>query len=391
MRRSRPAAHRYFNIAATPWVAIILTGIVTLAGCSDDASEGSVFGEMVNPAVGDTAENPVGNSTPNTGVMPPGPSTTNARVPAAGTAGAGSAEPAMPAEGPSADDASGDADDQGEDPATDDQAEEPATLRPPSTDLMFDVTVENPEVEPYFNIYRPTDMQAAVDATGGPLPVAVWASGGCFRADFAWAALLERWAAGGYVVLGLTPGPDASVPGTTTAVEHGQLIDWAVGQTDFPEMLDLDRVVATGNSCGGVTALEMTSMDDRVASVFVLSGSSAIGAANTAVMAGVTVPVGFVVGSATEDIAAGPAQMDYDLLTEGIAGMLVNRSTGDHVLVSTGEAVLPEVAEIALNWMDFTLYGTPEAATALESANVCDTCTPGDWNLKQKHWDSLQP
>ena len=390
MRMSRPVARPYLITAAPPAVvAAILTSIITVAGCSDDASEGNVFGEMINPAMGDTAGNPVGNAMPSSGVMPPGASTTIAEGPASGTAGVGSPEPAMPAGEPAPDDGSGDGNDPGDLPDADDDAATP--MRPPSTELMLEVTVENPEVEPYFNIYRPADMQAAIDATGGPLPVVVWARGGCFRADFAWAALLERWAAAGYVVLGLTPGPDASVPGTTTAVEHGQLIDWAEEQTDFPEMLDLDRVVATGNSCGGVTALEMTSMDDRVASVFVLSGSSAIGAANTAVMAGVTVPVGFVVGSATEDIAAGPAQMDYDLLANGIAGMLVNRTTGDHVLVSTGEAVLPEVAEIALNWMDLTLYGTPEAAAALESADVCDACTPGDWNLKAKHWDSLQP
>lgn len=156
-------------------------------------------------------------------------------------------------------------------------------------------------------------------------------------------------------------------------------------------MLDIDRIVASGNFCGGVTALEMTSQDDRVTSAFVVSGSSALGAADATVMAGVQVPLGFVVGSPGVDVAAGPAQEDYDLLADGIAGMLVNHATGDHLLVSTDATVLPEVAEIALNWMDLTLYGIPEAADALESPNVCGKCGADTWTLTKKHWDTLLP
>jgi hypothetical protein len=68
-----------------------------------------------------------------------------------------------------------------------------------------------------------------------------------------------------------------------------------------------------------------------------------------AVMSAISVPVGFVVGNPEEDVAAGPAGMDYELLADGVPGMIVHRATGDHLLISSDEGVLKDDAEIALN------------------------------------------
>ena len=70
--------------------------------------------------------------------------------------------------------------------------------------------------------------------------------------------------------------------------------------------------------------------------------------------------------------------------------MIVNRSSGDHITVSTDTTVLPQVAEIALDWMDLALYGTHEAADALTSANVCASCGADMWMLKEKHLATLR-
>ncbi|MDH5672656.1 MAG: hypothetical protein OEZ06_10935 [Myxococcales bacterium] len=61
--------------------------------------------------------------------------------------------------------------------------------------------------------------------------------------------------------------------------------------------------------------------------------------------------------------------------------MLVNHATSDHFLVSTDATVPIEDAEIALHWMDLTLYGIPGAAAALESINVRSICRPNTWTL----------
>jgi hypothetical protein len=104
---------------------------------------------------------------------------------------------------------------------------------------------------------------------------------------------------------------------------------------------------------------------------------------------GRTVPVGYVVGG-RDDIAGANASADYDALKAEIPAMIVSRSTGDHVTVSTDMAVLDDVAEIALNWIDLALYGTKQAAEALTAANVCSICDAGMWKLKSKNLEKLQ-
>jgi hypothetical protein len=138
-----------------------------------------------------------------------------------------------------------------------------------------------------------------------------------------------------------------------------------------------------------VTALGVAAKDQRVKAVYVLSGSSALGSSDRAAMGAISVPVGYVVGGPDEDIAYAAANMDYDLLEDGVPGMVVNRSMGDHVTVSTDETILPQHAEIALNWMDLAIYGTREAAETLKSPTLCTGCQAGVWTLKSKNLDML--
>lgn len=263
--------------------------------------------------------------------------------------------------------------------------------RPPATSLSFPTMIVKVDDEPVFHVTRPSDL----DEPGALLPVVVWANGGCFRSDFSWQPLFDRWASAGFVVLSLTgTGGDDDIFGmlqSTTKVEHAQLIDWVVKQNEsgpYAGKLDLSRIVAAGNSCGGVTALQTAADEDRLAAVFVLSGSSAIGSVDTQVMKAISVPVGYVVGDDT-DIAAANAAGDYAALNDGVPGMIVRRFEGDHVTVSTDAMIAPEVAEIALNFMDLALYGSQEAYDALTSAKVCDGCTDGHWKLESKNLETL--
>jgi hypothetical protein len=127
-----------------------------------------------------------------------------------------------------------------------------------------------------------------------------------------------------------------------------------------------------------------------LAAVFVLSGSSALGDVDETIMQAISIPVGYVPGSLSEDVAAPNAAGNYDALKDGVPAMVVNRKSGDHVTVSSDEKVLPEDAEISLEWMDLALYGTKAPYDALNMPNVCEHCTLGDWTLKSKHLDHLQ-
>lgn len=69
--------------------------------------------------------------------------------------------------------------------------------------------------------------------------------------------------------------------------------------------------------------------------------------------------------------------------------MLINRSSGDHFLVSTDPAVLEEEADISLHWMDLALYGTREAFEQLSDDKRCERCTDGVWSMKMRNLEAL--
>jgi hypothetical protein len=123
--------------------------------------------------------------------------------------------------------------------------------------------------------------------------------------------------------------------------------------------------------------------------VFVLSGSSALGSTDVNVMGAISVPVGYVCGG-TEDVSHAPAIADYEALPNGIPAMILSRSSGDHITISTDVTILAQEAEMALNWMDLSLYGTKEAFNALTSATVCSGCEAGVWTLTSKNLETLQ-
>jgi hypothetical protein len=254
-------------------------------------------------------------------------------------------------------------------------------------------TVDSPTDLPGVHVYRPRDL----DRVKGRLPVVVWANGGCMRNDAIWAQMLERWAAVGIVVIAFTTAPDGGSGPPTTPEEQGALIDWAEQQHrgaggTFEGRLDLTRVAAAGNSCGGVTSVQLAGSDRRVAAVFVLSGSGSfpgtpIDQAN-AVMARVRVPIAYVVGG-PEDHARANALQDFGGLAARVPGYVAQRNAGDHVaLSSTPSILLDEVAPIGIDWFALAFDGN-RAARARLVDDPCPTCAPGTWTVESKNLGSL--
>jgi dienelactone hydrolase len=281
---------------------------------------------------------------------------------------------------------------------------------------------EVPAGYPGHNVYRPADL-AAVRT---PMPVIVWGNGGCAVGDPTWTALFDRWAGAGYFVItihkpeeyaamaarmaaaqrpGATPGaapatpavPTAPPPGRgamnkpggaayATAEDQRKSIDWATQANKsgpYAGKLDLTKVVAAGNSCGGISSLTLASTEPRVKSVFVLSGSSVGPMAKAEdvapTMSKVRAPVIWVVGG-PEDIAGAAADLDYSLQPAGQGGLIVKRSSFDHRTVSTDPATLRQVAEMGVLWFKATLNRDVAAARTL-TTKVCDQCDAATWSV----------
>ncbi|MFN8036647.1 MAG: hypothetical protein U0V73_12000 [Acidimicrobiia bacterium] len=269
------------------------------------------------------------------------------------------------------------------------------TTTAPAISRHLPTTVEQVANLPGYDVFRPANLRA----TGAPLPVIVWADGGCVRFDGVWKPLLERWAAAGFVVVAITnppAGADPRTAGFTTADDQAKAVDWAVAEntratSPYAGRLDLRRIVAAGNSCGGITTLTLTARDRRVRAAFVLSGSSVLpgssAEAAAAIMRAIHVPVGWVIGG-PQDISTTMANQDYDLVPAGVPAFLAHRSEGDHVKVSTDAGVLAEVAGISTNWIDLALHGDRKVEQTL-LAKPCGICAPGTWTVEAKDLDTL--
>jgi hypothetical protein len=157
----------------------------------------------------------------------------------------------------------------------------------------------------------------------------------------------------------------------------------------YKDKLDLDHITAGGNSCGGITALGLAAADKRVTGVWVLSGSSGMGGANTMVTDAIEVPVAYMCGG-TDDIARANLEADYEAFKDGVPAMMVERSSGDHLTLSNLSGDIgPQAAEVSLNWLDLITYGQQGALDALKSPTVCTGCMSGLWKMTAKNLESL--
>lgn len=303
----------------------------------------------------------------------------------------------------------------------------PVTV-PPIAEVDPSVTRDTTPELPHFNIYRPTDLKAQLK----PMPVIAWANGGCMPWDGLWIRLFNRWAAAGYVVVtysnmdelknmygpqaGQVPASGANRPASPLAAQTSpdamkqimkalgaitkatedkqeQAIDWAIHANQkksdpFYGRLDTKRIVAAGNSCGGITSLGIATHDKRIKSIFILSGGSLPPGVSTAqheaIMKKITAPTIIIVGG-REDIAHMPAGVDFSLLPATTPGVMVYRSSGTHEFISMDPKVQPIAAEIGLEWFRATLYHDKSAAKEL-TTQICPDCDGATWSVDSRHF-----
>jgi hypothetical protein len=194
-----------------------------------------------------------------------------------------------------------------------------------------------------------------------------------------------------------SPYADPAAPGRVTVDDQAAAIDWAIKEnanasSPYAKRLDVHRIVAASNSCRGMTSLTLAARDTRVKSAYILSGSSvgpqATKEAADAVMSKVSAPVLFIVGG-EEDIERKPANLNYSLLRDGIAAMVVSRSAGDHRTVSTDLDMQSDAADIGVNWFKATINNDKNAIKTLQT-NLCTKCDSKTWSAENKHLGANQ-
>jgi dienelactone hydrolase len=266
---------------------------------------------------------------------------------------------------------------------------------------------------PEFVIYHPANLAALGART---LPIVVWGNGSCSYIGNRFRYFLTEIASHGYLAvaggpmgpkeretitmasnnptpavaaqLPAAPQPPRGLPGdppqsrvTVDLLKHG--ISWAMAENSrkgsrFFGKLDTNAVAVMGQSCGAGLAANFGD-DPRVKTVGVWMGS------NVDARARLRVPVLYISGNETYDVAYPRARADFDAIS-GVPIFYAWRDGLAH-LGTFRQQNGGELGRIAVAWLDWQLRRDPQAARMFKGAD-CTLCRDATWHVQKKGIDS---
>ncbi len=273
-------------------------------------------------------------------------------------------------------------------------------------------------------VYRPVNLNALKEK----LPIVAFGNGGCSMIGNAFETYLTEIASYGFLVIasgpiqpdfppegrpsanGKTLGqpPDAIVGKLSTARSKTdylfEAIDWAVARNNDPESpyygkIAADQIAVSGQSCGGLEALEAAA-DPRIKTAVIFNSGIMRGTPREFTMKGpngesipvvvpgneetlqkLHTPVLYLIGG-EKDIAYANSEKDYQQI-EGIPLFNANLDNVGHN-GSLGKPFGGKMAQAARLWLQWQLKGDREAAAAFVGPD-CLLCKDPDWVVKKKN------
>ena len=210
-------------------------------------------------------------------------------------------------------------------------------------------------------------------------PVLAWGNGGCSRSNSGFSEFLLQIAAEGIVVLADGPASGSSNQDGSQLIKA---IDWAEKENERPcskyyHKLDLKAIAVSGQSCGGLMALN-TSDDKRITTSMPMN--SGLMARNAMLYAALHAPMAIINGGES-DIAYANGNADFEAINN-IPIMVANIPVGHGGTYRQDNG--GEMGKMARAWLRWHLL-KDEAATGkgMFIGDACGFCS-GEWEMKWK-------
>ncbi len=236
-------------------------------------------------------------------------------------------------------------------------------------------------------VYRPEDLAKASEKEG-PLPLLVFANGGCKDSSITHERLLSDVASHGYVIIAigsLAKEPKPELHDTDSEMMIGA-IDWmesqcADTQSEYFNQVNLSRIVAMGQSCGGAQVL-YAAKDPRFKRYMMFNsgiGNMTMAGADRKSLENLKGEIIYLIGGPS-DIAYENAELDY----KRIEDVPVTVANFDSSHVGTFEEQYGGTfSDLTIEWLDWQLKAKKEkAAIFLDPPSA----RYAQWSIKSKNF-----
>ncbi len=251
---------------------------------------------------------------------------------------------------------------------------------------------------PGMTIYRPEDL--SVFKNEEKLPIILWGNGGCFNSSVRFKNFLNEIASNGFIVLAIGPFEELSVAiedRDKTSTDSSLLLnalDWIIDQNNnktsiYNNVIDINKVAAMGQSCGGLQAIEISTDPRITTSVICNSGvlnevpeGYNLPKVNKEILGQLQIPLMYVIGGPS-DIAYPNATDDYARITD-LPVVILNQDVGHDGTYENpygGSFSIPTIA-----WLNWHLKNDQEASFMF-IGDECQLCDDDSWTFEKKNID----
>jgi dienelactone hydrolase len=259
---------------------------------------------------------------------------------------------------------------------------------------------------PTHTLYHPADLRKTP-----PLPIVLWANGGCFNTSIEFTRFLGELASRGYLVVAVgrndvpfaafVPGGAAAAGAPPLSVRGGEVLiaglDWASKEnarkgSKYYRKLDVAKVAAIGQSCGGGQAWS-AARDPRITTVVALNSNFPSTKAGTGpqsppptddwTIEKLAIPAAYFIGG-PGDAAYAPSIGSYAATPATAKVFKANLPVVGH----TGAYRQPNGEWLAAvsGWLDWQLKGDAKAKALFAGAG-CGLCSNTQWWYEAKNLD----